>query len=326
MQSISLKSIAEKISAKIIGDENAVITKLAPLYRAGAGELSYLTNNHYRQYLKDTKATAVIVTEEHAENCATNALIVKNPELAFARVATLFLTEKKPSLGIHPTAQIAESAKIHSTASIGAYCVVGENSVIGERTTLLSHAAVSHDVKIGNDCFLHSHVTLYHAVVIGNRVTLHSGCVIGADGFGLAHDRDHFEKIPQLGSVQLHDDVEIGANTCIDRGALDDTIIETGVKIDNQVQIGHNVVIGAHTAIAGCVGIAGSTRIGRHCMIGGATAISGHLTICDGVVFTGMSMVTKSISTPDVYSSGTGLLPNKEWRKCAVKFRSWRKK
>lgn len=321
MPFISLKKIAKEINATIIGDDNIVISDLAPLYRAKAGELSFLANSLHVKHLIDSKASAVILTEENAKNCSTVALIVKNPELAFARVAASFVREKKLSPGIHRTAVIADSAIIHSSASIGAHCVIGENVVIGERTTLFPGTIVSDDVKIGSDCIIYSNVSIYHHVILKNRITLHSGCVIGADGFGLAHDRDHFEKIPQLGSVVIHDDVEIGANTCVDRGALDDTIIENGVKIDNLVQIAHNVVVGAHTAIAGCVAIAGSTRIGRHCMIGGASAIGGHITVCDGVIFTGMAMVTKSIKEPGVYSSGTGLLPNAEWRRCAVRFR-----
>lgn len=321
MSSISLQKIASEINATIIGDDSILISSLAPLYRAKSGELSFLANPKYANQLAASAASAVIVTEEHAKNCPAAALIVKNPELAFARVATLFVKEKKLLPGIHPSAVIADSAVIHSSVSIGAHCVIGDNVVIGERTIVFPGSVIADNVTIGSDCVIYSNVSIYQTVTLKDRIILHSGCVIGADGFGLAHDRDHFVKIPQLGSVYIHDDVEIGANTCVDRGALDDTIIETGVKIDNQVQIAHNVVVGAHTAIAGCVAIAGSARIGRHCMIGGACAIGGHLTICDGVILTGTAMVTKSVKEPGIYSSGTGLLPNKEWRKCAVRFR-----
>lgn len=321
MPSFSIKQIAEMISADIIGDETAIITQLAPLYRAKSGELSFLANNTYRHYLVNTQASAVILTAENAKTCTTTALVVNNPELSFAQIAKLFVTTRKPSAGIHSSAIISPAASIPASASIGAHCVIGEHVVIGERTVLMPGVMVSDHVTIGKDCVIYSHVTLYHSVILHDRVILHSGCVIGADGFGLAFDDNHFEKIPQLGAVIIHNDVEIGANSCVDRGALDNTIIEEGVKIDNQVQIGHNVVIGAQSAIAGSVGIAGSARIGRHCMIGGATAIGGHLTICDGVILTGMSMVTKSVKEPGIYSSGTGLLPNKQWRKCVAKFR-----
>lgn len=321
MKSFPIAELAQIISAKVIGDDQAIISQIAPISRAKSGELTFLTSNAYRRYLRETKASAVILSQENCVDCPTTALIVDNPEYAFARIAQLFNPIQKPAAGIHATALIAKSASVDSSASIGAYCVIGENVVIGPKTVLHSGVIIHDDVVIGSDCLFYSHVTLYHRVSLGNRVILHSGVVIGADGFGLAHHQGRFEKIPQLGSVVIADDVEVGANTCIDRGALDNTIIETGVKIDNLVQIAHNVVIGAHSVIAGCSGIAGSTTIGRHCMVGGYTAIGGHLTICDGAIFTGSSMVTKSVKEPGIYSSGTGLLPNADWRKAVVRFR-----
>ena len=321
MKSFSVADLAQHVSAKIIGDAQAIISQLAPIMHAKSGDLTFLTGSAYRRYLVDTKASAVILTEADAIDCPVTALIVENPEYAFARIAHLFNPIRKPPAGIHPTASIAKSASVDASASIGAYCVIGENVVIGPQTIIHAGVIIHDDVVIGSNCLFYSHVTVYHRVVLGNRIILHSGAVIGADGFGFAHHQGRFEKVPQLGSVVIADDVEIGANTCVDRGALDNTMIETGVKIDNLVQIAHNVVIGAHTVIAGCSCIAGSTTIGQHCMIGGCAAIGGHLTICDGAIFTGFAMVTKSVKEPGIYSSGTGLLPNADWRKAVVRFR-----
>lgn len=321
--SYSIAELAKHISAKIVGDDQAIITQLAPIQRATAGELTFLTGGGgaYRRYLSDTKATAVILTEADAKDCPTIALIVQNPEYAFAQIAHLFNPVRQPLPGIHPTAVIAKTASIAASVSIGAYCVIGENVAIGSNTVIHPGVIIHDDAVIGTDCLFYSHVTVYHRVEIGNRVILHSGVVIGADGFGLVQHNGTFEKIPQLGSVIIADNVEIGANSCVDRGALNNTIIETGVKIDNLVQIAHNVVVGAHTVIAGGTGIAGSTIIGKHCMFGGASTIGGHLTICDGVMLTGCAMVTKSIKAPGIYSSGTGLFPNKVWRSVVAKLR-----
>lgn len=320
-KTFSIAELAKYISAKTAGNDQLPITRLAPIQRAMTGDLTFLVGRAYQRYLSETKASAVILTAADAPNCPATALIVENPEYAFARAAALFNTVKKPAAGIHPTAVISDSAVIDSSVSIGAHCVIGDDVVIGANTVIHAGVIIQEGVTIGADCLFYSHVTVYHQVTMGNRVVLHSGVVIGADGFGLAQHNGVFEKIPQLGSVLIGDDVEIGANSCIDRGALDNTIIETGVKIDNLVQIAHNVKISAHTVIAGCASVAGSTQIGSHCLIGGAATIGGHLTICDGVILTGCAMVTKSVTKPGVYSSGTGLLPNADWRKCVVRFR-----
>ena len=321
MPTFSINELAQKISAKIIGDDQLIIVRLASIDSAQLGDLTCLKANSHRRYLASTKASAVILREENATDCLVTKLIVKNPEIAFAKIAELFNPMKKPTPGIHPTAIIAPSAIIDSSTSIGANCVIGEHVVIEKNTVILPSVVINNNVKIGSDCLIYNSVTLYHDILIGNRVILHSGVVIGSDGFGFAFDQDHFEKIPQIGSVVISDDVEIGANTCIDRGALSNTTIECGVKIDNLVQIAHNVVIGAHTVIAACTGIAGSTHIGKYCVIGGAVSIAGHLTIADGVTLTGTATVRKSIKEPGIYSSGTELLPNKEWRRFVIRFR-----
>ena len=326
MPTFTLQAIAEKISAKIVGDPKKTITQVAPLYRATATELTYLAHNSYRKLLSNTSAGAVILKEENAKDCPTIALIVNNPELAFATIARLF--EKKPEIkpGVHPTAVIDPSAKIHPTASIGALCVIGENVVIGEQTVLHPQVTVEQGVTIGQSCEIHAHASIYHDVTLKDRVVIESGAVIGRDGFGMAQHEGVFHRIPQLGSVIINNDVWIGANSCIDRGAIDNTVIETGVKIDNLVQIAHNVRIGAHTVIAGCTGIAGSTVIGKHCLVGGSTAIGDHLTICDKVILTGCAMVTSSIKTPGIYSSGTGLMPNRDWLRAVVRFKRPKRK
>lgn len=319
--SYSIADIAKRINAQVFGDERLQITGLAPIASAKSSELTYFLGGRYQTYLPKTQAAAVILSEKDRSLCPCTALVVDNPELAFAKIAALFDSYKKPSSGMHPTAVIAQTAVIGDGATIGPHCVIGENVVIGKNTILTSGVIVGDHVTIGDDCLFYPHVTLYHAVSIGHRVTVHAGAVIGADGFGLTRSKAGWEKIPQIGRVIIHDDVDVGANTCIDRGALVDTVIHKGVKIDNQVQIAHNVVVGAHTVIAGCVGIAGSTVIGKNCMIGGAVNINGHLNICDGAVFTGNAMVTKSIDQPGIYSSGTGIYENTKWRKMVVRLR-----
>lgn len=261
-----------------------------------------------------------MLTVDDLKNCPCHALVVKNPELAFAKALSFF--EKRPVIeaGIHPSVVMGKNCHIDSSASIAAGCVIGEEVRIGSHAIISANTVIGDRVEIGTDFYCYSQVSLYHDIVIGDRVILHSGAVIGADGFGLANDRGRWIKIPQIGRVVLGNDVEVGANTTIDRGALEDTIIEDGVKIDNLVQIAHNVRIGANTVIAGCSGVAGSTDVGRHCMIGGGVCINDHITIADGVIITGMAMVLHSIDVPGIYSSGTGLQTNREWRKSAVRF------
>lgn len=320
-QLFSIVDLAKRVDAEIIGDGSVFVSRVAPISRAEPGDLTFLASETHRSFLKTTRATAVLLSAENASHCSTTALIVKNPELAFARIATLFSRFQLPNSGVHATAVIAPTAKIHPTASIGAHCVIGERVEVGANTNILPGSILYDDVRVGANCLLHARVTLHHEVSIGDRVILHTGVIIGADGFGLVQENGRFEKIPQLGAVIIENDVEVGANTCIDRGAMDNTTIEHDVKIDNLVQIAHNVTVGAYTVIAGCASIAGSTRVGRHCIIGGAVTINGHITICDGAIFSGCAMVTKSIKEPGIYSSGTGIMTNAQWRKNAVRFR-----
>jgi len=301
---------------------NRVISGIATLTSAKEDEISFLSNSKYEKFLSNTRAAAVILAPEQVPYCLVDALVLSDPYLGYAKAAQLFDLAPSPSPGIHPTAVIGEDCHVADTASIGAYVVLGRGVSVGERTVIHPHVVLSDHVSIGNDCILYPQVSLYHHVSLGNGVIIHGGAVIGADGFGMArNEKGEWIKIPQLGTVEIQDQVEIGANTTIDRGALENTIIEKGVKLDNQIQIGHNVVLGENTAIAACTGISGSTKIGKNCMISGMVGFAGHLEIADGTIITGMTKVTKSIKKRGVYSSGTGIEPHETWLKNAVRFR-----
>ncbi len=317
----TLSELAIALDARLKGDEGCPISGIAPLQTARAGQISFLDNPRYRKYLANTQASAVILNASEAANFSGNALITQNPYLAYAKMAKLFEPIIQHTIGIHKTAVIGDNCQIDSTASIGPFCVLADSVTIGAEVILGAHCVVGENCSIGQGSHLYPRVTLYHGVKLAQRVIVHAGVVLGADGFGIAKEGSTWHKVPQLGGVSIGNDVEIGANTTIDRGALEDTVIEEGVKLDNQIQIAHNVRVGAHTAIAGCTGVSGSTVIGKNCIIGGATGFAGHLTIADYVVVTGMAMVTHSILEPGIYSSGTGLLPNRDWQKNAVRFR-----
>jgi len=316
----TLKQLADHIDARLEGDGECSINGLNTLQSAQPGELSFLANPAYRRYLADTQAAAVILRDNVADEYDGNKLIVDNPYLSYAHLTALFDPAPKVAAGVH------ESAVVDPTAELGRDVCVGANVTIGAGVTIRSGTQIGAGSQIGDHCqigensCLQANVTLYHGVSVGNRVTLHSGCVIGADGFGFAPSAEGWVKIHQIGGVVIGDDVEIGACTTVDRGALDDTVIGRGVIIDNQVQIAHNVQIGENTAIAGCTGIAGSTRIGRNCTIAGAVSIVGHLTIADGVHISVNTLVNKSISQAGSYSSGTVASSTKVWRRNAVRF------
>lgn len=302
-KSFKLSELARDLDVEIRGDAECFITGVAPINQAKAGHISFLSNSQYRKYLSETAASAVIVSKADAELCKTTAVICDNPYYIYSKMAGYFDQRPNPTPGIHPTAVIGAHCQIHPTASIGAHCTIGECVIIGEHTVL------------------DAGVSIYHGVSLGKRCRISSGVVIGSDGFGFANHKGAWHKVPQMGGVEIGDDVEIGANTTIDRGAVDNTVIEDGVKLDNLIQVGHNVRIGAHTVIAGCVGIAGSTIIGKYCMIGGAANFAGHLSVADKVIITGMTAVTKSIREPGMYSSGiVGAVPNHEFLKNNARF------
>ncbi len=316
----TLGQLAQRVGGQLKGDPDASITRVASLRSAQSGDISFLAQPRYRKQLAATRATAVIVTANDAEICPVAALVVNNPSVAYARIAAL-LNPAPRQQGIHPAAVVSPASRIHPSAWIGPLCVVEEGVEIGAHANIGPGCTIGRNSRIAEDSMLLAQITLYPGSQIGRRVLIHAGAVIGSDGFGLANDNGVWVKIPQLGRVRIGDDVEIGANTTIDRGALDDTVIEEGVKLDNQIQVAHNVRIGAHTAIAACVGIAGSVTIGKRCTIGGGAGINGHIEIADDVHITGMTMVTKTILQPGVYSSGIPVEPNAVWKKNVVRLR-----
>ncbi len=318
---LTLGELAERIGGELRGDPDCVITSVATLQHAGPGSISFLANTTYRKYLSRTAASAVIIRPEFAGECPAAAIVTADPYVAYARAAALIVPPLPPRQGTHPSASIGKDCQIDSSAWIGPNCIIEDGVHIGAGTQLAAGCFVGRDSRIGAGGYLHANVVICHGVRVGERIIVHPGAVIGSDGFGLANEHGQWLKVPQLGGVCIGNDVEIGANTSIDRGALDDTVLEDGVKLDNQIQVAHNVHIGAHTAIAGCVGISGSARIGRHCMIGGGAGIVGHLEIADNVTVTGMTMVTKSISGPGVYSSGVPAQENSEWNRNYARFR-----
>ncbi len=326
----TLAEIAERFSLELSGisasdASRRVVCGLATLAAADSKRISFFSNKAYRSQLQQTQAAAVILESDAVEDCSVPCLISSNPYLDYAKVSSLFSEQVRAATGIHPSAVVDASARIAPTASVGAHCVVAANAVIADDVVLSAGCFVGQGSVIGAKSYLHPRVTLYHGVQIGCDCTLHSGVVIGADGFGFAPNfsaqgAGGWQKIHQLGSVVIGNRVEIGANSCIDRGALDDTVIGDGVIIDNLVQIAHNVKIGNYTAIAACTGIAGSTEIGQHCTIAGAVGIVGHLRIADRVHITAKSLVTGSINEAGSYSSGTALTKTAAWRKSAVRF------
>jgi UDP-3-O-[3-hydroxymyristoyl] glucosamine N-acyltransferase len=294
---LTLGEIAARLGGRVAGDPATAVRQVASLDSAGAGDISFFSNPRHREKLAATRASAVILSADCEGLTALPRIVCDAPYLYFARVSQLFNPLTTQAAGVHPSAVVGRNVRLGTGVSIGAGCVVGDN------------------VAIGNESCLYPRVVVYAGCSLGDRVILHSGVVIGADGFGLAHDEaGRWVKIPQIGAVRIGNDVEIGANTTVDRGALDDTVIEDGVKLDNQIQIGHNCHIGAHTAMAGCTGVAGSTRIGRHCILGAAASILGHIEIADHVQVSACTVVTRSIRKPGTY---TGIFPSDEHRSWA---------
>ncbi|MGG2143886.1 UDP-3-O-(3-hydroxymyristoyl)glucosamine N-acyltransferase [Symbiopectobacterium sp. RP] len=318
MVSIRLDALAAQLDAQLHGDGDIVITGVASMHSARSGQITFLSDSRYREQLTTTQASSVVVTEVDLPYCKAAALVVKNPYLTYARMAQLMDTTPQPAQDIAPSAVIADDAVLGRNAAIGANAIIESGAELGDGVVIGAGCFVGKHARIGAGSRLWANVTVYHRVELGAQCLIQSGAVIGSDGFGYANERGNWVKIPQLGTVRIGDRVEIGANTTIDRGALDDTIIGDGVIIDNQCQIAHNVVIGDNTAVAGGVIMAGSLKIGRYCMIGGASVINGHMEICDKVTVTGMGMVMRPITEPGVYSSGIPLQPNKTWRKTAA--------
>jgi UDP-3-O-[3-hydroxymyristoyl] glucosamine N-acyltransferase len=297
------------------GDGDCVIAGVDTLQDAGRDKISFYANRRYRRELAATHAAAVILRAEDRSQCPCHALVADNPYLAYARVATHLSASVAPPAGIHPSAVVDPAARVAASASVGPNSVVEAGAVIADGVVVGPLCLIGRDVVVGRDSRLIASVTLCHGTQLGERCVLQPGVVVGSDGFGLANDAGTWERVPQLGRVRIGNDVDIGANTTIDRGAIRDTVIADGVKLDNLIQVAHNVQIGAHTAMAGCTGISGSTKIGSHCTLAGAVGVVGHVEIADGVHVSGMSMVSRSIREPGTYTGSIPAMPHDEWRR-----------
>jgi UDP-3-O-[3-hydroxymyristoyl] glucosamine N-acyltransferase len=311
---LSLAELAVRFGCELRGDPDTRIDSVGTL-SGGAGVIGFVASPAYREELRSTRLSAVIVPPRLAADAPVPALVCRNPHATFARVAALLHPVPVAAPGVHPSAVVDPAARVDPTAHVAPFAVVEAGARVGARAFIGPHCIVGSEVQLAQDVRLVARVTLCAGVSIGARTILHPGVVIGADGFGNARDGEAWVKVPQIGSVRVGADVEIGANTTVDRGALDDTVIEEGVRLDNQIQVAHNVVIGAHTAIAACTGIAGSTRIGRRCMIGGGTGIGGQLTLGDDIVIAGFGMITKSIDKPGLYSNVIPAEEARQWRR-----------
>jgi UDP-3-O-[3-hydroxymyristoyl] glucosamine N-acyltransferase len=317
----TLGQIAEHIGAQLRGDADYVVDGVATLASATSSNLSFLANSKYRTQLASARAGVVVLSAEDAESWSGNALIARNPYLAYAKAAALLHPQPVSELGVHASAQVHASAKVSDQVSIGAGAVIAAEVSIGAKTTISAGVVLAESVVIGENCWIGPNVTILHHCQLGNNVVVESGTVIGSEGFGWAKDGARWVKVPQIGRVIIGNDVSIGANCCLDRGAIEDTVIEDGVKLDNFVQISHNVRIGQHTAMAGHSGVAGSTQVGQSCTIAGMAGVAGHLTLADNVHVTAMTLVSRSLSAPGVYSGNLPVEENALWRKNVARFR-----
>ncbi|HEX7341866.1 MAG TPA: UDP-3-O-(3-hydroxymyristoyl)glucosamine N-acyltransferase [Rhodanobacteraceae bacterium] len=316
-----LASLARQFDLGCRGDGRTRIHGVGTLAHAEAGQLAFLANSRYSGQLTTTHAGAVVLKADQADACPVPVLIADDPYVTYAKIAVLFQKLPASRPGVHPSAVVDAGARVSPSACVGPLCVIEADAVIEDGAVIGPHCIIGARCSVGAQSRLVARVTLVADVQLGQRVLVHPGAVIGADGFGLAVDSDHWIKVPQLGGVRIGNDCEIGANTTIDRGALEDTVLEDDVRLDNLIQIAHNVHIGAHTAMAGCSAVAGSARIGRWCMVGGNAGILGHLEVADHVVITAKSLVTRSIREAGEYSSGSPLEPNQAWRKNAARFK-----
>ncbi len=316
----TLGELAARLEAHLQGDPAFEVSNVNTLQKAGPHDIAFCTHDRYLNLLRTTEAGAVIVKASHLEYCNSAAIVVADPYYAYAEVATLLRPSEPVVAGVHPTASVAANAVLGSGVQVNENAVIEAGAQVGADSIIGAGVFIGTGATIGAGSRLAPGVHIAHGCTVGARAIMHAGVVIGADGFGFAPGSRGWRKVPQLGAVQIGDDVEIGANSTIDRGALDDTIIESDVKIDNLVHIAHNCRIGANTVIAGCTVIAGSTTIGKNCLIGGQSAVTGHIDVCDGVTIMGMTGVTGSIREPGVYSSPIPAQPVKQWRRNAVRF------
>jgi UDP-3-O-[3-hydroxymyristoyl] glucosamine N-acyltransferase len=311
---MKLGELAEQLGLELHGDADCEVQSVGVLQQAAPGQLSFLANNKYRRFLAETRASAVIVGQKDLEHCPTNALVSANPYLSYARAAALLHPPFRPEAGISDGASVDPTASVHGSAHVAPGCVVEAGAEIAADVIIGPNCVVGRKCRIGEGTRLVASVTLCADSQVGRGCVLHPGVVIGGDGFGLAPDGEgHWERVPQLGRVVIGDDVDIGANTTVDRGAIGDTVVHDGAKLDNLIQVAHNVEIGEGTAIAGCTGISGSTKIGRNCTLAGGVGLVGHIELADNVHVTGFSMVTRSISEPGVYAGGIPAISHAEW-------------
>ena len=318
---ISLGELATRFGCELIGDPDAVVSEVASLPNATSRALTFLSNSAYKEQLASTQAAAVILRPNDAADCPVSAILHEDPYACYARMATILHPASAVAPGAHASAIVSDSASVADSAHLGANVVVGERSVIGDNVYLGPGTVVGPDCVVGDDCRLVANVTLARAVRIGRRGIFHPGVVLGSDGFGNAQTPDGWVKVPQVGGVVIGDDVEIGSNTTVDCGAIDDTVIEDGVRIDNLCMIAHNVRIGAHTALAGMTGIAGSATIGKRCLFAGNSGSVGHVTICDDVVVLARAVITHDIKEPGAYSGLFPAEPARDWMKFAARLR-----
>jgi UDP-3-O-[3-hydroxymyristoyl] glucosamine N-acyltransferase len=318
----SLSDLSARFGLALRGDGGRLIRAVGTLKESGPDQITFLANPAYRKQLSATRAGAVILKEADARDCPTNCLLAADPYVSYARLAALFDPRPAAAPGIHPTAVIAASARLGHDLSIGAHAVIGEHCVLGEGCVIGPGCVLEAACQLGEACRLYANVSLGYGSRLGKRVILHPGVVIGADGFGIAFAGDHWEKVPQLGVVVIGDDCEVGANSCIDRGAAGDTVLEEDVRIDNLCQIGHNVHIGAHTAIAGNSGVAGSARIGRYCLLGGSAGVIGHVEVADRTTIAAGSNLFKGVAqSGQTWSGQFPAQPIREWQRNLARLR-----
>lgn len=318
---IKLGELAAQFDCELVGDPDRIIDNVAGLQNAGPTSLSFLSNPKFRGQLAGTQAAAIVLRAEDAGDSPTASLLSDNPYADYARMAAVIHPPPRYAPGVAASAVVAATAEIAPTAHIAANVSIGDRSTIGDNAYVGPGTVIGPDCSVGDDCRLIANVILVRDVTLGLRSILHPGAVIGADGFGNAMTPEGWVKVPQLGGVRIGNDVEIGANTTVDCGAIDDTVIEDGVRIDNLCHIGHNVRIGAHTAVAGMSGISGSATIGKRCMLAGQCGIVGHISICDDVVVSGKAVISKDITEPGVYAGAFTAEPAREWNRKVARFR-----
>ncbi|MZR61937.1 UDP-3-O-(3-hydroxymyristoyl)glucosamine N-acyltransferase [Alcanivorax sp. DP30] len=317
----TLGELARILDAELVGDAEQPVDGMGTIQSATGTQMTFLANPRYRSYLEQTRAAVVLLQDDQREFCPVAALIVKDPYLAFAKASALFEVAPQAQPGIHPSAVVDDAATVSATASIGPNAVIDAGAQIGDGAVIMANTVIGAGSIIGDQCRIWPNVTIYHGVTIGPRTIIHANSVLGADGFGFAFNGAGWTKVHQVGGVRIGADVEIGAGTTIDRGAIDDTIIGNGAILDNQIQVAHNVIIGDHTALAGKVGIAGSSKIGSYCLLGGAVGVSGHIEICDKVQVLGMTLVSSSITKPGTYGSALPADEQTRYRKNVARFR-----